>query len=574
MSKRIAGYLILANIILALALPITLSTPPEDDDYWWDHSWSSRKEIVIPINTSSKEAHYQPIDVHVEFEKSCWAKNEEEHSIRVIFQEGGRFIVLDSQIYDELNFTDDEHISSCNLVFLIPKEANGNEKYYIYYNDEEKPSPNYEKRVDIVDGSYYYSPIQGLAFESDFYKITQGDQIIYAVAKRGETYEGKTSQQISKIKEGEKEIKPNSGEHVISPGFVYWWREKVGGWHGNAYSANEKLKNTEVLVNGNLMVKFGIVSQSENGKIQSTIIYKYYYCPTEDKRIYMHVKHEILDYSLPEGVEIDVTYCIFPVGKFRSSTFDELNFGEIPPYLHFYSEEERPKRVELNQNPESPQAEKVIEQEDDYDLGSIPWVSADHGESGTAHSIIFESNNVLKSGSDERDGIELSIYESKIINYPGLTVSSVWVYLCRNDFEEGEPPDGSLPEDYVVEFNAEYFTTKDGGFPAVDKEARLYQKLISFQPEEEDKIEEEEIEEEKYTITSFLDRFQCLSIDKNIADTAAEIRRKYKLKLPDAFQAAIAKLNNLILVTRNTKDFNSKMKFVKIPYKIEFPSKP
>ncbi|KAA3617374.1 MAG: type II toxin-antitoxin system VapC family toxin [Calditrichaeota bacterium] len=65
----------------------------------------------------------------------------------------------------------------------------------------------------------------------------------------------------------------------------------------------------------------------------------------------------------------------------------------------------------------------------------------------------------------------------------------------------------------------------------------------------------------------FLNTFQCYSIDEKIADKAAELRKKFRWKLPDAFQAAFAELNKISLVTRNTKDFRpEKHAFVFIPY--------
>lgn len=64
-----------------------------------------------------------------------------------------------------------------------------------------------------------------------------------------------------------------------------------------------------------------------------------------------------------------------------------------------------------------------------------------------------------------------------------------------------------------------------------------------------------------------LDSFTCLTSDKNDADLAAELRAQYHWKLPDAFQAALAKANGLKLVTRNIKDFpEKKFPFVTIPY--------
>lgn len=68
---------------------------------------------------------------------------------------------------------------------------------------------------------------------------------------------------------------------------------------------------------------------------------------------------------------------------------------------------------------------------------------------------------------------------------------------------------------------------------------------------------------------NLLDIFVLLSIDGPIADKAAELRRKYGWKLPDAFQAALAIQNNAKLVTRNTKDFDpNRHKFVEVPYVI------
>ena len=73
---------------------------------------------------------------------------------------------------------------------------------------------------------------------------------------------------------------------------------------------------------------------------------------------------------------------------------------------------------------------------------------------------------------------------------------------------------------------------------------------------------------EVHNIKMLLESFTCLPIHSETADEAAELRKKYKLKLPDAFQAALAKLNGVELATRNTKDFNRRMGFVKIPYSL------
>ena len=76
-------------------------------------------------------------------------------------------------------------------------------------------------------------------------------------------------------------------------------------------------------------------------------------------------------------------------------------------------------------------------------------------------------------------------------------------------------------------------------------------------------------QEEIVHISSLLDSFPCLTLDADIADRAASIRREKRLRLPDAFQAAVAEKNNLKLVTRNTRDFSTeKFDYVVIPYEL------
>jgi predicted nucleic acid-binding protein len=78
-------------------------------------------------------------------------------------------------------------------------------------------------------------------------------------------------------------------------------------------------------------------------------------------------------------------------------------------------------------------------------------------------------------------------------------------------------------------------------------------------------LNEEGIEKAK----ALLDQYTLLIIDKDIADRAAELRRKHGWKLPDTFQAALPVHNHIKLSTRNTKDFApAKHTFVEIPYEL------
>ena len=70
-------------------------------------------------------------------------------------------------------------------------------------------------------------------------------------------------------------------------------------------------------------------------------------------------------------------------------------------------------------------------------------------------------------------------------------------------------------------------------------------------------------------ISAFLEEFVCLPIGPDEADVAAGLRNRYRIKLPDAFQAAIARNEDIVLVTRDAADFKKISDLeVKIPYHI------
>jgi len=76
-------------------------------------------------------------------------------------------------------------------------------------------------------------------------------------------------------------------------------------------------------------------------------------------------------------------------------------------------------------------------------------------------------------------------------------------------------------------------------------------------------------EDDKDAVVSLLDQYELLVIDQPVADMAADLRRIHRWKLPDAFQAALAQVHKIKLVTRNTKDFAAqKHDFVEIPYSL------
>ena len=82
----------------------------------------------------------------------------------------------------------------------------------------------------------------------------------------------------------------------------------------------------------------------------------------------------------------------------------------------------------------------------------------------------------------------------------------------------------------------------------------------------------EKIEPSQFSLAAceLCEQFECLSLTKDDATSAAALRREYGLRLPDAFHAAVAVRNGLKLVTRDARDFDEKKHaFVLIPFRVE-----
>lgn len=61
--------------------------------------------------------------------------------------------------------------------------------------------------------------------------------------------------------------------------------------------------------------------------------------------------------------------------------------------------------------------------------------------------------------------------------------------------------------------------------------------------------------DEEQIVRAFLKEFRLIEFSSPVMELSVEIRRMKKMKLPDAIIAASAVHHDLILVTRNTKDF-------------------
>ena len=62
--------------------------------------------------------------------------------------------------------------------------------------------------------------------------------------------------------------------------------------------------------------------------------------------------------------------------------------------------------------------------------------------------------------------------------------------------------------------------------------------------------------------------FEIIPLDLAIAETGVQLRREHRIRLPDAIIWATARVNDAVLVTRNTKDFNPDWDGIHLPYTV------
>jgi len=106
------------------------------------------------------------------------------------------------------------------------------------------------------------------------------------------------------------------------------------------------------------------------------------------------------------------------------------------------------------------------------------------------------------------------------------------------------------------------------GIPAAKHELAQYEAVvISIVTWMEVLAGTEDAKEEALT-RDFLSQFSLRPLDKNVAERAIKIRRRHKLKLPDAIIWATAMEQGWVLVTRNTKDFPETHPGIRAPYRV------
>ena len=495
--RNLSGIqLTLIILLLLLTLPTSLSFANRPQ---WNDDWSFSQDITIPFDTSAKSAHFQPIDISINFNNPCWAKNESKHSVRVCCWDGAQWHELESQIYS-LNRKDDTTLTGCNLVFLIPEFATGSEEYVLFYDDKEKSAPDYTDHVSIEEAYYHFEPIPGYPLESQYYKILDDFFIEYAISLDGQFMGYNTCQHVTKMNSGTTEVVPQNSDLFAAFDFKYCYEEGLFGYS----STSQKLVSREISIDGTLMLEFRIISTSKFNDLQTIAVYKYYHNPTNNSRIHTHVKHETLtEIDVYPEAKMDGAYASLQSGGVKSKSLQTLNFGEILPYMHFINELGTISEYTLDTDPEYIPEDpdiRILRIQDDVELGRKPWISFDEGQKGRSHSIIFSTNNVLIQGENENDGFQLNAFEMDYPHLPGLENNIATMQVCRNSYEINNH-DITIPQNLIIEFDAEFFSTDKGGFTSIPEEEEIFRNIVAQKPLPDDNNAEDIEEIEKHNLS-------------------------------------------------------------------------
>lgn len=73
---------------------------------------------------------------------------------------------------------------------------------------------------------------------------------------------------------------------------------------------------------------------------------------------------------------------------------------------------------------------------------------------------------------------------------------------------------------------------------------------------------------EDEAIRNFLGGFEQVPVDRAVAETTIAIRRRHRIRLPDAIIWAAARSRDALLVTRNERDFPADHPGVRVPYRL------
>jgi len=398
----------------------------------------------------SDEMKFQPVDIHMSFEKPCAGKDEKRHSIRVLYN--GREI--ESQIYD-IRFKGTDDIGSCNVVFLYQ----GDGEYLVRYG-EEMETVTYPDHVEVTDSYYAIEPLPGYAAKLNYYGIWENGNILFGICQEGNIFHVEMGNKVIKVREGADSFKMSNWAQTFS--FALFHSD------GTETGSDEQLVGKKILVDGNLMARVALDTASRDGKLETKATYTYYYSPVNEKRVFVRVQHEAR-----ESWKGNTTYAYIAFIKSKSRTIDELNMGNIFPYTHFNGEM-GVEEYAIDTNPESKEFQWIIPSTDNVRLGNPAWISVDNRKD--AYAFIFS-----------KGGLTVSAGVREEVGIPGLEVDGGGVSLG----EHGSIGRGTRYDGVVELFIGEY--------EHMEREVNAFSSFMPFRNGFE--LGEVEREREKHNLT-------------------------------------------------------------------------
>jgi hypothetical protein len=415
-----------------------------------------KQALTIPINTSQEAAKYQPVDLRVTFENPCWGTNETLNAVRVGYDVGSGIQEIDSQVYD-LEHADDTHLKACSLVFLIPAEATGKEKYYVTYDSKETNPASYQTHVTLEDTHYFYEPIPGQTIDFDYYGIRQDGFVVYTVVQKGQLLGNPVAFSAIKFKPNSTTVETFNLDQLGDFDFRYG----VPGEPDYVGTSHATDITKTVLAQGNLMVRVRLQATSPRGDIASDNIYSYYYSPTNAKRIMIDAHHEILkpiqidDPSVEDGAYTGIVSI-----KARSASIQKMNVGDILPSMYVYANDSTIQQFSIPTSPQSTAKEVVLSPEDDMGLGPHAWVCLNDPTSGKVHGIIFCATTGITNGSE--DGVQMRAYSKQNVKLPGLSADTGTLELTRRTYVNGNHLT-TIAQGSIYHYKVEFITAETGG---------------------------------------------------------------------------------------------------------------
>jgi len=99
-----------------------------------------------------------------------------------------------------------------------------------------------------------------------------------------------------------------------------------------------------------------------------------------------------------------------------------------------------------------------------------------------------------------------------------------------------------------------YLSKNELPFPILDQFAALFISVISYMEVLGYRFSNSK---EENFVKELVSMFNVRFVDQEIAENVIDIRKQYRIKLPDAIIAATANTDDLCLVTRNVEDFKN-----------------